>query len=509
MYTISKSKAIANLICPKRLWLQVNRPDLSPCVESPHIETGYRVGELAQTIFAQGEMHLIDTKQGFAQAFSLSKQLLETAKYTICEAGFTAQFLGNGELYNALAFADIMQPINNKTNTWHMIEVKASTTVKPYHQNDIAVQYVIAKQMGISIDKVSIAHIDSTWIYQGNNDYQGIFAVEDQTAWVKDHEQDAITWLHSAHETLQKSQEPQCHTGGQCTTPYECAYIEYCQEQENPNPPKQPATWLPRPNRALKEWIQQNPELNITDVPLGLLNPKQQTVQQCTRDGSSYHNHAACMQALSEAVLPYYFLDFETSNLAIPIFKGARPYQQIPFQWSAHILTQQSSSAISINDDYELEHKEFLDLSGTDPRRAFIEKLIHTCKQEGSIFVYNAAFEKRILAELKEITPNLSNQIDNLIGRIIDLLPIAREHYYHPDQRGSWSIKAILPTLSNFNYSQLDGVQHGGDAINAYQEAIHPDTSQQRKNQLQQQLSKYCEMDTLGMVWVWERLLRQ
>ena len=148
-------------------------------------------------------------------------------------------------------------------------------------------------------------------------------------------------------------------------------------------------------------------------------------------------------------------------------------------------------------------------LSGTDPRRAFIETLIQTCKQEGSIFVYNAAFEKRILCELKSHAPDLSCQIDNLIDRIIDLLPITREHYYHPEQRGSWSIKAVLPTISSFNYSQLDGVQHGEDAINAYQEAIHPDTSQQRKEQLQQQLSKYCEMDTLGMVWVWERLLRQ
>ena len=362
MHTISKSKAISNLICPKRLWLQVNRPDLTPHIESPHIETGYSVGALAQTVFAQGEMHLIDPKQGFAQAFTLSQQLLQTAKYTICEAGLTAKFFDKGHHFNALAFADIMQPLDSQTNTWHMIEVKASTTVKPYHQNDIAVQYAIAKAMGVSIGKVSIAHIDSTWIYQGNNDYQGIFAVEDQTEWVLSHQQDAIMWIQSAHETLQMIHEPQCHTGAQCVSPYECAYIDYCQKQENPNPPIQPASWLPRPNRAVKEWMAQNPELSITDVPVGLLNSKQQTIQQCTRDGSIYHNHTACVDTLSEAVLPYYFLDFETSNLAIPIFKGARPYQQIPFQWSAHILTRKSNEAIPINEDYKLAHKEFLDL---------------------------------------------------------------------------------------------------------------------------------------------------
>ncbi len=503
MYTLSKSKVIAHLQCPKRLWLQVHRPDLMEPIDTPQIQNGYAVGNLAQSVLSVGQKQIIDIeKLGFERAFTLSKDLLQIPEKTICEAGFQADFTHSEHGFRAIAFADILRPHDAIQNAWHMIEVKSSTSVKPYQQNDIAVQYVLSQKMGVAVAQISIAHIDSSWEYQGDAQYQGIFTLSDQTDWVRAHEKDALNWIHSAHETLLSQEEPKNHTGGHCADPFECPFIAYCTHQEIPNPHPQPATWLPRPSKAIKQWISENPELGIGQVPAEMLNAQQLLVQKATCNNSVFHDHSACNEALSKAVFPYYFIDFETSNDVIPKFAGARPYQQIPFQWSAHVLTLDKKQ----NKGYQLLHHEFLDLTGKDPRRAFIEQLIDTCGETGSIFVYNAAFENRILRELKTIAPDLTEQIDGLIDRVIDLLPITRQHYYHPKQKGSWSIKAVLPTVSDFDYGQLEGVQHGGDAIAAYQEATNPETTIERREQLRAQLSKYCEMDTLGMFWVWERL---
>ena len=66
--------------------------------------------------------------------------------------------------------------------------------------------------------------------------------------------------------------------------------------------------------------------------------------------------------------------------------------------------------------------------------------------------------------------------------RLVDLLPIARKCYYHPDQCGSWSIKSILPTIApELRYDELDGVQDGGVAMDAYIEATAENTAIREK----------------------------
>mgnify|MGYP003451036192 CR=1 FL=1 len=101
--------------------------------------------------------------------------------------------------------------------------------------------------------------------------------------------------------------------------------------------------------------------------------------------------------------------------------------------------------------------------------------------------------------------PELENALFAIIERVVDLLPLAREVYYHPSQHGSWSIKKVLPAIApELNYADLEGVQHGGAAMEAFAEAIHPETQAERKEQLRQQLLKYCELDTYAMIKIWQ-----
>jgi hypothetical protein len=175
---------------------------------------------------------------------------------------------------------------------------------------------------------------------------------------------------------------------------------------------------------------------------------------------------------------------------------GNRPYQQLPFQFSVHRITRAG----------QLDADSFLDLSGKDPRRALAESLIRACGTEGPVFVYSP-FEATRIRDLADEYPALRAALRALCERLVDLLPIAKKHYYHPSQQGSWSIKKLLPAVApELCYDALPGVKDGGMAMAAYLEAIAPETTPERREELRQQLLAYCGLDTLALVRVWEFL---
>ena len=192
---------------------------------------------------------------------------------------------------------------------------------------------------------------------------------------------------------------------------------------------------------------------------------------------------------------PGYFLDFETIQFAVPIWKGIRPYQIITFQFSVHTVAESG----------QLSQTAFLDLSGDDPSERLAKALITACGECGPVFVYNAAFEPTRICELAECYPDLAKPLLDINARIVDLLPIARNRYYHPSQQGSWSLKSVLPAVvPELSYDQLDGVADGGMAMDAFCEAIQPVTSAERKSEIEKQLQTYCQLDTFATVRLWE-----
>lgn len=146
------------------------------------------------------------------------------------------------------------------------------------------------------------------------------------------------------------------------------------------------------------------------------------------------------------------------------------------------------------------------ELAGRDPRRPCAEALIKVLPPDGSINAYNASFERSRIRELASFFPDLTEALIAIAARIVDLLPIARAHYYHHDQRGSWSIKSVLPTLApELDYGALD-VGDAGAAQLAFEEAIDAATSTNRKGALEQALLQYCAFDTWAMVVLRARL---
>jgi len=187
---------------------------------------------------------------------------------------------------------------------------------------------------------------------------------------------------------------------------------------------------------------------------------------------------------------PRFYLDFETVGPAIPAWAGTRPYQALPFQWSCHI--ERAPGA--------MEHAEFLDLSGDPPMRSLAEQMITDLETSGPVLMYTS-YERGVIEGLAGMFPDLAGPLRDIIDRLVDLHPVTRINYYHPDMLGSWSIKAVLPTIApEMDYAQLEGIQEGTGASLAYLEAIDPKTSEERKEVIRKNLLKYCKHDTEAMV---------
>lgn len=490
MRPLSKSKLLAFRQCPKRLWLEVHRPELrqDSTATQASFSVGHHVGDVARRLYdPKGKGQLIDTEdERFEAAFVRSMDLLGSSQ-PIFEAGFSAG--------GARAFADVMLPVRKAgKRAWRMVEVKSSTSIKDYHRDDAAVQAFVARSAGVPLVAIALAHIDKAWVYPGGNAYQGLLKEQDLTAEAFSRKSEVKAWVAEAQAIARKRKEPAIATGRHCTDPYGCGFLGYCQNRETPT--QYPVSWLPRVrSKALKALIEEEWLIDLREVPDDLLNDRQRRVKTCTLSDETYFDAKNAASDLAAHKPPAYFLDFETIQFAVPIWKGTRPYQQIPFQFSAHRLSRRG----------KLEHQVFLDLSGNDPSKAFAEALISACGERGPVFVYKAGFETARIRELADRLPRQKRALLAINERVVDLLKVAEQRYYHPSQQGSWSLKKILPAIApDLGYGELKGVQDGEMAMSAYLEAISSGTTKNRKAQIRRQLLDYCELDTYALVRLWK-----
>ena len=477
---LSKSRIAAWRQCPKRLWLQIHRPDLLEVSADTNrgFQIGYEVGDVAQGLFPNGI--LIEDNDNLSAALVATKTGISIhPDLPIFEATFQHDGL--------LIRSDLLIPT---PNGYCMTEVKSSASVKPYHIDDCAIQAWVLKKNNIDLSSIELAHIDTGFEYLGDGNYQGLFHHEKLDDAVFPLIKLVPNWIKEARSTL-SGEEPCIEVGSQCNDPFECPFKAYCSRDiAVAEQPKFPLDVMYRMQATAKDDLRSKGIDDALQVPVEFLNETQQWIQRISQTGVAELLPQAG-KVLEDFPYPRYYLDFETITLAVPRWAKTRPYStQVPFQWSCHIETSQG----------QLQHEMFLSVTGDDPRRACAESMIAALGNDGPVFVYYQSFEKSRISELAKLFPDLADALLAINERVVDLLPIARANYYHPDMKGSWSIKAVLPTIApDLDYTQLT-VGNGGDAQAAYREIVHNKTSKLRKQELTAGLREYCTLDTLAMV---------
>jgi hypothetical protein len=365
-----------------------------------------------------------------------------------------------------------------------------------YHRDDAAIQAYVARAAGLPLESISVATVDTSWVYPGGGEYRGLLVEEDVTAETAGREAEVRGWIEAAQAVVGSRIEPLIPTGSHCNEPFPCGFLEYCRSREAPV--EFPVTWLPNVRtKKLKAHLAAHKVTRMDQVPDELLSERQLRVKQCSLPDQPFFDEDGAAAALAHHGFPAFFLDFETVSFAVPIWVGTRPYQTFPFQFSVHRVSESG----------DVEHREFLDLSGNDPREPLAKALLAACEAVGPVYVYSA-YEKTQIRELKRQLPNLAVGLSALMRRLVDLRPIAERFYYHPSQQGSWSIKEVLPAITGRGYDELEGIKDGGMAMEAYVEAIGPSTSAERKAQIERELRKYCALDTAAMIRIWAEFRR-
>ena len=211
-------------------------------------------------------------------------------------------------------------------------------------------------------------------------------------------------------------------------------------------------------------------------------------------------NKEAIKDILNSLKYPLYFIDYETCQYAIPEYEGTKPYQQIPFQYSLHIIKE---------DGAPIEHKEFLSEFGDENIiRNFAENMINDLPEDGSVIVYNKSFEASRNREIGKMYPDLKDEMARINANMVDLMiPFKDRNYYTKEMKGSYSIKYVLPALypddPELDYINLDLIHNGGEASQAFLSLKDKPLKEQKE--IRQGLLEYCKLDTYAMVKIWEK----
>ena len=480
---LSKSQYLKGLQCHKRLWLSKHKPELAvPISEAQQFifDQGTSVGKVARDLFPGGieiEFQLND----FPGMISRTKEILNSTELVpIYEATFNYE--------GSFAMVDILVPTKAGVEIY---EAKSGTKAKEVNISDLAFQVYVLQGLGYKVSKAVLVYINNDYVRGEELDRQELFVIVDLTDEIPELVE-PIKYRVNEMAKILKAPEPDIDIGPYCNKPYECEFKGHC--------------WSHIPEVSVfnlfdargKDWeLYRKGIIEFKDIPLNSqLSPKHRQQVESYLKQEVHIDYKPIKNFLDVIEYPISFLDFETYQEAIPSHAGMRCYQQVPFQFSLHILE---------SPDTELVHKEFLAELDLDPRKAFVHNLLAVLPKQGSIVVYNRSFEAGVLGKLAKLFPEYEIAIDYAVNRFVDLMQVFKARwYYHWQFQGSYSIKNVLPVLVPLmNHKDLD-ISDGASAARAYSRlgsVGNDDTDQTMRD-----LLEYCRLDTLAMVEIWKVL---
>ncbi len=484
---LSKSRFVAGLQCPLRLWYVCYNPELaaevSP-VQQAIFDTGHEVGRLATKLYPGGVLIEEDHLHHEEAMASTLAALEDPSVPAIFEGAF---------LYDGVRIrVDILERLNG--GRWKLVEVKSSTSVKGYHVSDVAVQCHVLKGSGLLLDRAGIMCLNNQYVFDGERlELESLFWFSDLTMQVIDIQDEIPSEIAQLKEVLEANTPPEVVPSRACNNPYGCDFWEHCTKAK-------PEFWVMQLSGIGQKKLDELAQLgidDIRDIPESFsLSRMQERMRDCTVSGVVYVAPELITE-LTDVQYPVHFLDFETVSPALPRYADTRPYETIPFQWSDHILSKNGT----------MKHREYLCEEDKDPREALALRLLETLGNSGTIVTYTS-YEKKVIEGLAEFLPWYRNDLLATLDRFMDLHVLVRKYVYHPDFHGSFSLKSVLPALvPSMGYGEL-AIQDGNHASIEYLRMLDPGTPLDEREKIRESLLDYCNRDTLGMIKIREEIIK-
>lgn len=497
MQHITKTIYLEFLTCAKNAWLKQYKPELASkfelsAFEKSLVANGNLVELWARKLFPSGILI-----EEFGEAATTKTQQYIKDKQPVI---FQSTFI----LGNFLARNDVLE-YDKDNDCWNLYEIKGTNTLKENgeerdHVEDAAFQYVVLCDYGVKIGRVNIIHLNKEYIRGDEINIHELFVIDDVTEKILEREDATRERMNKAEEALFQEDE----NALECTCIYQgrsnhCSTFHY----SHPEVPEYSIHDLSRIGLSKKKLAElvNSGILDINDIPDSFkLSDTQRNQTDVHKSQIPIIDHSAIKNELESLNYPLYFLDYETYPPAIPLFKGFKPYQHIPFQFSLHVLN---------SSDGDIEHHEYLHTDNSDPTEGIISALKESIGPEGNVIVWYKPFERTRNSELGELSPSNREFLSDINNRIYDLMDVFhKQMHVHPNFKGSTSIKKVLPVLvPELSYKEL-AIREGGSAMEAWFEKILNASSEEEKNETAKNLLKYCYMDTYAMYAIWKELMK-
>ena len=488
---LSKTDYILYRECPKNVWYKIHRPDLYSEsdlseFEKTIIETGNEIELIARKLFPTG---ILIGGRGI-ESQKLTQSYIDKKQ----EVLFQPIFIQDG----LLAAIDILK-YNPEDNSYSVYEVKSTNNVDPkVHFYDLAFQVSLLKKYGLNITQTCIIHLNSEYIRSGELNISELLKIVNATKEVRELLAVIEEETAEAIKYLSQDDEP----NGSCCCIYK-GRSRHCStfKHSNPHVPEygvHDITRIGNSKAKLQELIDGN-IFDLNKIPEHIkLSEIQKNQVEAYVLNKAFIDKEKIEEELDKLVFPLYFLDYETFPCAIPRFNGFSPYQQIPFQYSLHVLKSPNEKP---------EQHEFLHTGTNDPSASFTESLIKDIGKTGSIIVWHKDFECGRNEEIAERIPEAKPFMDALKERIYDLEEIFKKQYHvHKDFQGGTSIKRVLPVLvPELTYKELE-IREGGTAADTWNKLVNGHYFGETKERTISNLKVYCGLDTYAMYAIWHKL---
>lgn len=492
---LSKTDFLICVDCAKNAWLKIHKPEIYKSkglssFELNIIDTGNQIDELARKLFPDGV--LVESRDGTEKT---AKLMFEKTPVIYQPVFSTDKFITACDIF----------VWNYKTDVYDLYEVKSSTSSEEEGGRktedyiiDMAFQKNVLNDLGIKIGRLNLIRLNKEYTRVEDINLKELFFIEDFTDKVDEVLGEIKQKMDGAFEYLSKDKEPNGHCdcimkgrNSHCSTSW----------YSNHDLPEYPVHVIARIHKKkLTELVDSN-IFSIHDVPDDFeLSDNQRRQVDTAKSGKEYIDKNGIAEFLKTMSYPLAFLDYETYPSAIPKYNGYRPYQQIPFQFSLHVIESPDGESI---------HYDFIYTEKGCPDEYFSEALKKHLPQNGSVVVWNQKFEKGINKQLGEHLPDYKNFMEDVNNRVVDLMiPFYGKTtmYDHPKFMGSASIKYVLPALvPHLSYKEMH-IQEGGTASDTWNRIVSDEYSEEDKNMKIEALKEYCHLDTLAMVEIWRIL---
>lgn len=489
--TLSKSEYMMFLKQPAWLWLKKHDKAKLPEID---LET--------QAMFDNGHLFESYAEQLFPGAVKIGFSFEENNYMTMprrtniaLDSGVKTIFQGRIEAASVTCIFDVLDRVAG--NVFDLYEIKSSTSVKIDHEHDLSFQVVVLEQAGITIRNVGVIHVNNKYVRNGAIDIKAITKRTDVTEAVSLLLDETKFNIQKALQTIQSNIPPGMSPRFVRLGPIDEWLNIYKSLYKDLNPHSIYHLGSIKPQ--LIGELEDLGVKHIKDIPDHVkLSEKQRRQVHVTKTNQRIIDKTKIFEFVDNLKYPLYFLDYETLSNVIPSFDGIRPYQQVPFQYSLHILEHPGAP---------LQHKEYLHTENTHPGIPLLQRLREDICDKGTVLVWYEKFEKNRNKELGDMFPEYAEFMQGVNNRVIDLMiPFSEGWFVDKDFYGSASIKKVLPVLvSELSYKELN-IQEGASAQRIWMETILDGKNADTKEQIMEDLRAYCKLDTLAMVQLFKVL---